>query len=131
MPTGNIDAPYGPFALAAIGGDPPLEWTVLDMYGEELLDTNEFTEVGVAQGWQGGNDVWDYALPFAFPFYGEWHTTVKIAADGWINFGDYVGATYSNSEFAAQLQQADCRTMDNLRTDNGETFSSTRVCQGR
>ncbi|MBN2446928.1 MAG: S8 family serine peptidase [Phycisphaerae bacterium] len=119
LPDGHIDVPYGPLALDAIGGDAPLVWTVLDTYGEEPLGLNQFAEVGVAQGWQGGNVVWDYTLPFAFPFYDGAYTDVKIASDGWINFGAYVGATYTNSELLLSYNKRIAVLWDNLRTDYG------------
>ncbi len=117
LPHALVDEPYEPYALTALGGDEPLTWSLLDLYGEEPLGTSQFAPVGVAQEWQGGNDVFDYTLPFAFPFYGELHTDVKIATDGWINFGPYVGATYNNSELLLSYNKRIAVLWDNLRTD--------------
>ncbi len=119
LPDAFVDQAYGPVAMTAVGGDLPLTWSVLDDYGEEPLGENRFAAVGTGQGWIGGNEVFDYTLPFAFPFYGGMHTQVKVAIDGWINFGDYVGSTYNNSELLLSYNRRIAVLWDNLRTDQG------------
>ncbi|XLQ20730.1 MAG: SBBP repeat-containing protein [Candidatus Moraniibacteriota bacterium] len=48
---------------------------------EEIIP-NEFQGGGIAQGWQGDDDNWDYALPFTFNFYGVDYTNIKIGSNG-------------------------------------------------
>lgn len=117
LPAGLVDEPYGPLALEALGGDLPLVWSVLDVYGEEELGANLYAATGTARGWIGGNTVYDYTLPFAFPFYGQYYTQVKVAVDGWINFGAYVGSTYNNSTELLSYNARIAVLWDNLRTD--------------
>jgi len=97
LPVALVGHPYGPVSLSAIGGDPPLTWSTPQRYFEENLGASQFAEVGEPQGWIGNDAVFNYTLPFAFPFYGQNYTQIKVATDGWINFGSYVGSTYNNS----------------------------------
>ena len=108
-----------PEAVALAGGDPPLVWTTPTVYSEESLGENQFAGVGAAQGWQGADAVFDYTLPFAFPFYGEEFTDVKVACDGWINFGPYIGSTWNNSEILLAYNKRIAVLWDDLRTDQG------------
>ena len=97
LPLAVLGVPYGPVSLTAAGGDLPLTWSAPLLYFEENLGSSPFAEVGEPQGWIGHDAVFDYTLPFAFPFYGQSYTQIKVATDGWINFGSYVGSTYNNS----------------------------------
>lgn len=119
LPPGFVDEPYGPQTLTAAGGDVPLSWTVLDVYGEEDLGQSEFATNGMAQGWQGDDVVFDYSLPFSFPFFGQSYTALKICSDGWVNFGAYVGSTYNNSAALLAANKRIAVLWDDLRTDQG------------
>ncbi|MCK6455580.1 MAG: S8 family serine peptidase [Phycisphaerae bacterium] len=129
LPTAALNQPYGPVAMAAVGGDLPLSWSVLDTYGEESLGASLFTEVGVAQNWRGDDVVFDYTLPFAFPFWGNSYTAVKVASDGWINFGAYVGSTYNNSVALLAANRRIAVLWDDLKTNQvgGDIFVDTSV----
>ncbi|MBN2561778.1 MAG: S8 family serine peptidase [Phycisphaerae bacterium] len=119
LPPGRVDEPYGPVALSVIGGDPPYGWSVLDIYEETDLGSSQFAMVGTAQEVSGDDTVVDYVMPFAFPFYGESLTDVKIAVDGWINFGAYVGSTWNNSEVLLAWNKRIAVLWDDLRIDTG------------
>ncbi len=119
LPAARLSEPYGPISLEAIGGDEPLVWSVLDVYGESDLGASEFAAVGIAQGWHDDDTAFDYTLPFAFPFWGELLTDVKIGTDGWINFGPYVGSTYNNSTVLLRYNKRIAALWDDLRTDEG------------
>ncbi len=97
LPDGQLGQAFGPFQLSSIGGDAPILWTTPIVFTETSAGTNGFLVGGVAQNWFGDDVTFDYTLPFTFPFYGENHTEVKIAVDGWINFGTFVGSTHNNS----------------------------------
>ncbi|MFH1417420.1 MAG: S8 family serine peptidase [Planctomycetota bacterium] len=119
LPDGRLGEPYGPFAMAAAGGDLPLVWFTPIEFFEESLGESQFQTVGIAQGWQDDDAAFDYTLPFVFPFYGEQLTAVKVATDGWINFGSYVGSTYANSEILLAYNKRIAPLWDDLRTDQG------------
>lgn len=119
LATALVDEPYGPVQLEALGGDAPLTWRVLNEYSEESLGHSAFAAVGEPQGWQGGNAAFDYTLPFAFPFFDQLHTDVKVSSDGWINFGPFVGSTWNNSEALLAANRRIAVLWDNLRTDLG------------
>ncbi len=97
FPDGRVGELFGPFPLSSIGGDAPILWTTPVVFTETSTGTNGFLAGGVAQNWFADDVAFDYALPFTFPFFGEDHTDVKIAVDGWINFGSFVGSTHNNS----------------------------------
>lgn len=130
LPNGALNQPYGPVQLDAVGGDLPLTWSLVDNYGEDSLEANHFDGgVGTAQGWQADDAAFDYTLPFAFPFYGGSYTQVKIATDGWINFGPYVGATYNNSTALLAANRRIAVMWDDLKTNvpGGDIFIDTSV----
>lgn len=119
LPIAQLNQPYGPVALEVIAGDPPFTWTVLDIYEESDLGSSLFGAVGTGQSWDGDDTVFDYTLPFTFPFYGENHTDIKIAVDGWINFGSFVGSTWNNSEVLLAFNKRIAVLWDDLRIDSG------------
>jgi len=119
LPNAQLGQPYGPVAMEVSGGDPPLVWSTPIEFFEEGLGESQFQAGGTAQGWQGDDVAFDYTLPFAFPFYGEALTDIKVATDGWINFGAYVGSTYSNSELLLSYNKRIAVLWDDLRTDQG------------
>ncbi|HKQ50575.1 MAG TPA: S8 family serine peptidase [Phycisphaerae bacterium] len=130
LPDGELKVSYGPEQLEAVGGDLPLTWTLLDdEYGEESLGASQFAAVGTGQGWQADDAAFDYVLPFAFPFYGQPYTNVKIATDGWINFGPYDGATYTNSTTLLAANKRIAVMWDDLKTNvvGGDIFIDTTV----
>ncbi len=114
-----VDEVFGPQQLEVAGGDAPLTWTLLSEYSETPLGQNQMPTGGIAQGWQGSNDAFDYTLPFSFPFYGSGQTELKIGTDGWINFGPFLGSTYANSEALLSFNARIAVLWDNLRTDMG------------
>ncbi len=119
LPRGEIDQPYGPVTLTATGGDLPLVWSTPAVYHEDALGTSYFATSGVGQNWTGNDVVYDYTLPFAFPFYGTSYTAVKIGTDGWINFGSYVGSTWNNSTVLLSYNKRIAPLWDDLRIDPG------------
>lgn len=128
LPDGGLNEVYGPVQLEAVGGDLPLTWTLIDdQYGEDSLGSSLFAAVGAGQGWQADDAAFDYVLPFAFPFYGQYYTAVKIATDGWINFGPYVGSTYNNSTALLAANKRIAVLWDDLKTNvpGGNLFIDT------
>ncbi|MCG8408322.1 MAG: Ig-like domain-containing protein [Phycisphaerales bacterium] len=119
LPTAQLGVPYGPVSLSVIAGDPPYAWSLLDIYEETDVGASEFAVTGVAQGWDGDDLVFDYTLPFPFPFYGQTYTDIKIAIDGWINFGGFVGSTWNNSEVLLAFNRRIAPMWDDLRIDSG------------
>jgi hypothetical protein len=118
LPSARLDQAYVA-SLTAIGGDPPLVWTTVDAYDEQDLGASNFSTVGVAQGWTGDDKVFDYTLPFSFPFWGGSYTAIKVGTDGWLNFGAYVGSTYNNSTALLRANKRIAVLWDDLRTDQG------------
>jgi len=118
LPNARLGEAYSA-SLSAIGGDPPLVWTTVDAYDEQDLGVSDFSVVGVAQGWNGDDKVFDYTLPFSFPFWGSSYTAIKVGTDGWLNFGSYVGSTYNNSTALLQANKRIAVLWDDLRTDQG------------
>jgi hypothetical protein len=105
LPNGRVGEVYGPVPLSVIGGDAPIVWTTPIVFTETSAGSSMFATNGVAQGWFGDDVAFDYTLPFAFPFYGADYTDIKIAVDGWINFGPYVGSTHNNSPILLQANK--------------------------
>jgi hypothetical protein len=117
LPEGTVNEPYPPFQIDTFGGDLPLVWTMPTIFTEESLGAQPFPTGGVAQNWRADDAAFDYTLPFPFPFYGGSYTDLKIATDGWINFGPYVGSTYNNSTAALMANKRIAVMWDDLRTD--------------
>lgn len=119
LPDAAVDYPYGPVKLDCIEGQPPLTWTmVTDVnYLEECLNACDYAEAGAAQGWQRDDGYWIYQLPFAFPFYGQPQTEVRVWSNGFLNFGPHVGSSYNNST-AGLIDNARIAPLwDDLRTN--------------
>lgn len=131
LPDGRVGQTYGPIALLAVGGDPPLEWTLKLSYEEQDLNTSDFMSGGVAQNWNANDGVWDYALPFNFWFYGESHSMVRVGSDGWLNFGPHVGSTWNNSTVLLQFNKRIAPLWDDLRTDQGGNIFVDSSSPGR
>ncbi|UCG15168.1 MAG: S8 family serine peptidase [Phycisphaerales bacterium] len=121
LPPGTVGDPYGPVMIDTIGGDPPLIWSAPIVYGEESLGDSLFATNGVAQNWHGDDLVFDHPLPFTFTFYGQTYSSIRIATDGWINFGPHVGSTYNNSAVLLAANVRIAVLWDDLRTDIGNS----------
>ena len=129
-PTITTSAPYPTASRAwrmsavqfeADGGQMPLDWNVVagTVYSELDLGASQFAEVGVAQGWHGDEDLWDYDLPFTFPFYGTEYDSVRICANGWLDFGYHIGSTSYNSTSALRNNEMIAPLWDDLQTGSG------------
>ena len=129
LPNGLVNQPYPPLQLEAVGGDLPLVWSLIDNFGEDSLGANQFAVVGSPRGWQADDAAFDYTLPFSFPFYGQNYTQVKIATDGWINFGPFVGSTWNNSTALLQANRRIAVMWDDLKTNvpGGDIFIDETV----
>lgn len=60
-------------------------WDVSGQYREEPEDNSD-VETGRPQGWQGRDETWSLALPFAFPFYGKTYRSCWVDSSGRIRF---------------------------------------------
>lgn len=120
LPDGIVDFTYEPVQLEASGGQTPLDWSIVTgtVYSESDLGSNQFVEVGVAQGWHGDDDLWAYDLPFTFPFYGTGYDAVRVCANGWLDFGYHIGSTATNSTSMLQTNEMIAPLWDDLRTDS-------------
>lgn len=75
--------------LSATGGTAPCTWTLLPSgYAEIATEKSSFSEVGEAQGWHADDSCWNLDLPFAFPFYGQMYTSVRVSSNGFFDFGN-------------------------------------------
>jgi len=119
LPVGILGLPYGPVSLTAAGGDHPLTWSAPLLYFEENLGASQFAEGGTPQNWIGDDSAFNYTLPFAFPFYGQNYTQVKVGTDGWINFGAYGGSTYNNSTSLLTYNKRIAVLWDDQTTEDG------------
>lgn len=119
LPDGSVDAAYGPLQLAATGGEGALVWQIVAdaPYLETDLGGSNFAEVGVARGWRSDEGWWNYTLPFAFPFYGNFYTAVRVSANGFINFGVISGSAFSNSDALLETNRRIAPLWDDLRTN--------------
>lgn len=129
LPNAAVNQPYSPVQLDAVGGDLPLVWSLIDNFGEDSIGANQFAAVGTPHGWQADDAAFDYTLPFSFPFYGQNYTQVKIATDGWINFGTYVGSTWNNSTVLLQANKRIAVMWDDLKTNvpGGDIFTDETI----
>jgi len=128
LPPARLTEPYGPEQVATIGGDLPLIWAMPIEFFEDDLGVQDFSTSGVAQGWQGDDLVFDYVLPFAFPFFGTSYTNIKVANDGWINFAPHVGSTWNNSTSLLQFNKRIAPMWDSLIVDPlGDIYIDTSV----
>jgi len=57
---------------------------------------HEWVGGGNAQGWHGDYASWPYSLPFDFPFYGIYYSTIYISSNGLITFAG-ADTSYSNN----------------------------------
>lgn len=128
LPPAHLNEPYGPVQITTIGGDPPLAWSIPIEFGESALDVQEFSTVGVAQGWQGDDAEFDYVLPFAFPFFGQTYTNIKVGTDGWINFAPRLGSHWNNSTALLGFNKRIAPLWDSLIVDAlGDIYIDTAL----
>jgi hypothetical protein len=119
LPGGAQGEPYGPVALAHEGGGPGIQWVALsDGYEESNLGVNRFALVGLRQGMQGQDVVKEYALPFAFPYYGASHATVWVCNNGFLDFNG-PATDPANGDGALAAARRICPLWDDLRTNAG------------
>jgi len=119
LPQGNAYVPYGPEALVAENGTPPLTWSLVSVsnYVESDLGSSQFAPVGVPQAWYGDDIFRVYNLPFAFPFYGTDQTSAYIWSNGFINFGTSTGSSTNNSNTLLIANKRIAPLWDDLRTN--------------
>ncbi len=111
---------YGPVSLVASGGEQPLFWRATSGgdYQESDLGTSQFAATGTAQGWQGDDNYWTFALPFSFPFYGDSYDTIRVCANGFIDCGVHAGSVYNNSTTWLKANKMIAPLWDDLTTEN-------------
>jgi hypothetical protein len=116
LPSATANVEYGPVQLEALGGRPPLEWELATSvaYAEQDLGSSSYAEAGAALNFHTDDGYTNYALPFAFPFYGESYTSVRINANGFIDFGAHSGSTYNNSTSLLQTNRMIAPLWDDL-----------------
>ena len=121
LPAAVLGEPYGPVQVEASGGDYPLVWSTPIVYSEDDLGVSQFAAVGVAQGWQGDDTVYTYALPFAFQLYDTVYTDIQVCANGWINLGldPPLGSKNVNTVEGLAANPRLAALWDDLRTDRG------------
>jgi len=118
LPDGFVNVPYGPFALEVEGGQPELEWMLItDEYAEDNLGENQFDTVGVAKGWHADDQSWSFALPFAFPYFGNMYTSVWVCSNGFLDFATN-NAYWGNSDQELIINRRIAPLWDDLRTDS-------------
>lgn len=123
LPVAQLGQPYGPVQMMAAGGDPPLTWSTPTEFFENDLGSSLFTAAGTALGLNGDDIVMDYALPFSFPFFGQSYSSIKIASDGWINFGSYVGSISNNSEVVLRYNKRIAVLWEDFTTVGGNVYA--------
>ena len=86
LPDGKVQAAYTA-TLEATGGTTPYTWTALPAMRTREASTWATYGQGVeATGWRSNDDVWELALPFAFPFYGKTYRTAYVNSNGIVYF---------------------------------------------
>jgi len=119
LPDGLVGQPYGPLQLAKSGGQPNVNWALITdpIYVEYDLGTCGFTETGVAQNWAGDDVVWDYDLPFTFPFYGTGYDSVRVWSNGMLDFALHNGSSHNNSTSLLATNVRIAPLWDDLKTN--------------
>jgi len=88
LPDGDVGVPYS-VSLTATNGTPPYNWDWHfpgDAPYAEISEPNSFAATGVAQGWQADDNMWQMALPFDFPFFGNSYPSCWVDSNGAIWF---------------------------------------------
>ncbi len=109
---------YGPVQLEVSGGQPTVQWQLVteQIYAETDLGQSNFGEVGVAKGWHKDEGFWYYFMPFAFPFYGEEYSLIRIRPNGFIDFGSFDGSASENSVTSLINNRMIALLWDDLKT---------------
>ncbi len=109
---------YGPVQLEVSGGQPSVQWQLVteQIYAETDLGQSNFGEVGVAKGWHKDEGFWYYFMPFAFPFYGEEYSLIRIRPNGFIDFGSFDGSASENSVTSLINNRMIALLWDDLKT---------------
>jgi len=88
----NVSVTGEEMSFDVTGGQPEAE-----RFYVESLAASDFAGAGEAQGWQGDEETWFYRLPFSFPFFRVFQTSVWISSNGFIDFAssdaDYRSST--------------------------------------
>jgi len=117
--------------LGATGGTAPYhDWTVVpsvdDDYTYSVLGSSLFGSTGSARGWKADDASWQYALPFAFPFYGIERTVVNVCSNGFLDFTGPTSA-YSNSALGLISGVRIAPLWDDLNTTSGNVYIDESV----
>lgn len=59
--------------------------TTTPRYSQAKLP-RQFADGGTAQNWKADEAVWEYQLPFSFPFYQEEYDRIWVASNGYVSF---------------------------------------------
>lgn len=118
LPEAMHGMPYDPMQVTATGGQPEVVWSLATelAYVEDDLGASGFAETGVGQGWNGDDAVYNYTLPFNFPFYEVNYNSVKVSCNGFLNFGSIIGSTASNSLTLLKQNKRIAVLWDDLKT---------------
>ena len=86
------------YAGAGSGGPDQFGYIWMDSKDDfgPSFDWVEISEVGTKL-YLSDESVVDVALPFAFPFYGEFKTKVGIGSNGYLTFGNWTGSVWTNT----------------------------------
>ncbi|MBR6020827.1 MAG: leucine-rich repeat domain-containing protein [Kiritimatiellae bacterium] len=93
LPPAIVGTPYQT-TLSASGGTTPYAWTVAvpAVYAESVSESSTYEgpdweeDPAVDEDWYYGAS-YSVALPFAFPFFGKYHSNVCVNANGLLSFG--------------------------------------------
>ena len=111
--------------LSASGGTPPYSWGTPAGRYEETPAAGSYAATGTARGWQADDGCWDFALPFAFPFFGHDCTNAKINSNGTISFGNDRFTAYAYSESTFTATPAIAVLWADLKTTGGDIYTET------
>ena len=86
-------------------------------FTQTVATTNVFAPpVGIAKDWRGSQNRYTYTLPFAFPFYGESHTTAYVSTEGFLQFASSNAFDSSNTTAELLAFKRIAPLWDNLST---------------
>lgn len=114
---GAIGVPYEA-TLAAEGGMPPYRFSSEEGYVESL-GPSHFEGLGVRQNWQSDDGAWTYALPFEFPFYGQYYSSIVVSSNGYIDLDEGGGLDFDNSVYRLTARKRIAVCWADLVTANG------------
>jgi hypothetical protein len=103
LPTATGGAAYAT-SVQAEGGVTPYRWAT---GVREVRSPAQPLSTGVAQGWRGDDEVWQYTLPFSFSYFGRSYGTVNVCSNGYLDFTDAEAASENSAEaLAAKVRVA-------------------------